>query len=957
MPKPPAQVPESSALPREAGGFRLRREIGRGGMGVVYEAEEIASGRRVALKVLLSDLAVSGEAFERFQREARLAAAISHEHCVFVYGAHEIDGSPAIAMEIVDGETLEDTIRRGEPIQIVTAVRWAIDLIDGLEAAHRAGILHRDIKPSNCFVTSDGRVKIGDFGLSRTLERDVQLTQSGQFLGSPLYASPEQVRGRELDVRSDLYSCGATLYAILTGKPPYTGGNIGEVLSRILSEPPPSLRSIRAEIPRELESIVLRAMERDPEKRWRDLHALREALAPLATTSSANAAPWRRIGAYVLDSGVLALVGGAVVILSQALNYTIINATTGKPDTIGGEILLTTHAITYFFVGEAFFGTTIGKWLLGLRVVSSKTLERSVGGVAIRSLVFHGPSILIALLVWTFITDPFKLSMYTSIGPLLVLILLFVPARRSNAWRAIHDRLSGTIAKPVNSPFRWKRLQSPPPEIALEQGIDLPARVGDYLVEGVIGRTPHGRMVKARDATLERSVWIHVHEAPLALVDEERRSFARPSRLRWLGVVQTTYGARDVFESPGGTSLPIFSARHGPLEWSLAQQLVLSLLVELESSRAQAGGYALEQVWIDRHWNLRLLDEPVGDGRFQRHEPMQLVQAVSRALFVGIGPNAPLLPPDLPMHAETTVKRLIGEDVRNAHLSVVRDAVAKLSAGPPSILRRMRSAQLTMNVVFPAALLAFVALLLAMLSTTMTSLAGVKWMVNELRSGQLAVAEAKTPPALTDDQRKAREILVLDSLSAPWASALERDMDPELRETIADLRKRRVSPTSAEVGWAETELGTENGDTARRRTEHSLRSFDSNDTWQIEGQLDHAPSGTALFGSIAWALFALPCAFIFRGGLTFTIFGIRVRDRRGRPAGRWLCTLRCFAAWLPLALGVGGTFALSLTGHSTDAAILGSIVGIVYVAAVVHAMLNPAQSVVDRVLKTRLVPR
>src|SRR5437870_1336332 len=165
----PSNAPDGPALPRTTGGFRLMRELGRGGMGVVYEAEEIASGRTVALKVLLHELGLEGPAFERFQREARLAAAISHSQCVFVYGAHEIDGFPAIAMELVGGETLEDRIRRGDKVPIETAVRWMLDILDGLEAAHGTGILHRDVKPSNCFVTPEGRVKIGDFGLSRSL--------------------------------------------------------------------------------------------------------------------------------------------------------------------------------------------------------------------------------------------------------------------------------------------------------------------------------------------------------------------------------------------------------------------------------------------------------------------------------------------------------------------------------------------------------------------------------------------------------------------------------------------------------------------------------------------------------------------------------------------------------------------------------------------------------------------
>src|SRR5262245_17490167 len=190
-------------------------------MGVVYEAEELASGRRVALKVLASELTLSDEAFERFRREARIAASVSDSACVFVFGAHQIDGSPAIAMELCAGETLEHRLRQSEPVPIADAVRWTIEVLDGLEAAHHSGIVHRDVKPSNCFITADGHIKVGDFGLSRSLVEDVQLTQSGAFLGSPLYASPEQIKGRAVDFRSDIYSTGATLYALLTGRSPY----------------------------------------------------------------------------------------------------------------------------------------------------------------------------------------------------------------------------------------------------------------------------------------------------------------------------------------------------------------------------------------------------------------------------------------------------------------------------------------------------------------------------------------------------------------------------------------------------------------------------------------------------------------------------------------------------------------------------------------------------------------
>src|SRR6185295_3261985 len=142
---------------------------GRGGMGVVYEAEELASSRRVALKVLVQELAVSEEAFERFRREARIAASISDSSCVFVFGAHQIDGAPAISMELCAGETLEHRLSKREPVPVEDAVRWTIEILDGLEAAHRVGVVHRDVKPSNCFITAEGHIKIGDFGISRSL--------------------------------------------------------------------------------------------------------------------------------------------------------------------------------------------------------------------------------------------------------------------------------------------------------------------------------------------------------------------------------------------------------------------------------------------------------------------------------------------------------------------------------------------------------------------------------------------------------------------------------------------------------------------------------------------------------------------------------------------------------------------------------------------------------------------
>jgi serine/threonine protein kinase len=205
------------------GPYLIHRLLGKGGMGEVYEAEHRETGRRVALKVL-ADRDPLPEARERFLREGRLAAAISHPNSVYIYGTEEIAGQWAISMELLGGGSLKDRLRETGPLSTEDAVAAILQIIGGLEAAAAAGVLHRDIKPANCFVELDGTVKIGDFGLSlSTLARDrsrSQLTQSGAFMGTPAFASPEQLRGDDLDVRSDIYSVGRPCIPCSPAEPP-----------------------------------------------------------------------------------------------------------------------------------------------------------------------------------------------------------------------------------------------------------------------------------------------------------------------------------------------------------------------------------------------------------------------------------------------------------------------------------------------------------------------------------------------------------------------------------------------------------------------------------------------------------------------------------------------------------------------------------------------------------------
>ena len=285
------EIPRSGFTPQPAATlppvahYDLVREVGRGGMGVVYEATDRTTGARVALKMIA--VRDRPDIRERFLREARAAARLDHENIVQVFESGEDDGRLYIALEFVNGDPLESRIRRlhagdgGETLAgLVDALRQAAL---GLDAAHKAGIIHRDVKPANILVDRAGRAVIGDFGLARD-ERpgsspDARLTADGAILGTPGYLSPEQALGRPTTAATDIYSLGATLYEILTGRLPHQGGALAEMLHRIVSEEPPRPSAVsKVAVPRELEAVCLKALERDPARRYAAAGAFAEDL-------------------------------------------------------------------------------------------------------------------------------------------------------------------------------------------------------------------------------------------------------------------------------------------------------------------------------------------------------------------------------------------------------------------------------------------------------------------------------------------------------------------------------------------------------------------------------------------------------------------------------------------------------------------------------------------------------
>ncbi len=266
---------------KELGQYKILAEIGRGGMGIVYKAYQISLNREVALKILPPALSSDENLIKRFLREAEAAAKLSHPNIVQIFDINEIDGIHFFAMEYLRGETLTQKIEREGPLPVKEAVRIGIAVADALSYSHAEGIIHRDIKPGNIMIDPHGHVKVTDFGLARAMESS-RLTTTGIIIGTPEYMSPEQAQGEPLDGRSDLYSLGIVLYEALTGKIPFEASTPFAVAQKQIYEPLPLPCSIRAEIPKELEAVILKCAEKDPAKRYRSGEDFRNALESFA---------------------------------------------------------------------------------------------------------------------------------------------------------------------------------------------------------------------------------------------------------------------------------------------------------------------------------------------------------------------------------------------------------------------------------------------------------------------------------------------------------------------------------------------------------------------------------------------------------------------------------------------------------------------------------------------------
>jgi uncharacterized RDD family membrane protein YckC len=939
--------PEKPAVPESVGGYRLLRRLGSGGMGTVYEAEDAASGRRAALKLIAPEFAASPDAVERFRQEGRLASMIAHPRCVFVLGADEEAGRPYIVMELMSGATLQELTERNGPLPPEEAVAKILDVIEGLQEAHRLGFIHRDVKPSNCFLLPDGRVKVGDFGLAKSLVSASNLTKSGTFLGTLLYAPPEQIKGEGIDFRTDLYSASATLYHLLTGRAPFEGKDAAATLARTVSEDPPPLRRIRPEISSSLERVVLRGLAREREDRYRDLDEFRTALLPFAAGQLAPAGLGARWAAFIIDVTVLLPLWAVISAIIESLGVGPLSRVLLR---VTGHVL----DVLPWALCEGLWGWSPGKALLRLRVYTATgTDPPGLKRGLVRILVFYGCLWFASDLVGALALGSSHVAVWGLVSTtleLLGLVLLLSTMRERNGYRALHDLVSGTRVVRLPWPEKRPGLRSRRPDrLAMPEAraADDPVRLGPFLTRGTALRNDRFRILLGEDRLLGRKIVIRLVPYEGERVAAARRMVNRPTRLPWLsGGVHEGQGW-DAFLAPQGFPLSDAVDARQPLTWGEARPLLLQLADELVAATADGtlpARLTVSQVWVQPNGRVQLLDlplhpaapsPPAQDRESDARRALTLLREAAVLALEGRerpeGTQQPIAAP-VPAHAAAMLDRLAGVQEPYQSVEEFQVDLIGLQGEPTEINMGLRSGHL--------------ALLSALLFMPLLLMFGARYgiMHQSLRDLQGRLSLGKAAAAALADQPGAQ---------AAVAAQLERDQAQyrALRKVVEwDWLARFVLVDPVALG--EAEAGAPGSFSAGEVRQAVARAQGSS----VDNLSYHVVYGFVVICG-AGLLFVL-WAFLTRGGLTFRLMGISLRRADGRPALRLQCAWRALLFWTPVVTLLA--LSLYVQVEHVELVALSFWLWMSALALLLGYMLlglwSPTRSLHDRLSRTYLMP-
>lgn len=919
------------------GDYRIVRRLGHGGMGVVYEADHLPTSRRVALKVLAQSLD-QPDARARFLREGRLAASINHPNSVYVYGTEEIEDVPTITMELVDGGTLAQQIKTNGPMSIRAAVDAVIQIIDGLAAADERGVLHRDVKPSNCFVAADGTVKVGDFGLSISttgghLNSMSDVTIEGTFLGTPAFASPEQLRGEPLDRRSDIYSVGVTLFYLLTGRVPFDADNMIHLLATVLDKPAPSVCAIRADVPDELNSVITKCLQKPAGGRYENYDSLRYALKPFSSESPIAASPGNRTVAGVVDAAICwaALSPLMFAVQVQSGLGTNLGVKPG-PRSILMSIFSLALIMAYYAISEWRYGCTIGKWLLGLRVASGDRRPRLAAAVG-RAFLWIGVPAIPSMLFNLFYLSRDATDLYA--GPVAISAIavggtyyvlkygLFVTMREKSGYTAIHDRLTGT--RVLERSADLKPVASGKDSDAFEFAPDA-AKIGPYYRLQTLFDHGAEQLLLGYDAKLLRRVWIHLQPVGTPGISLQRRQSGSPACLRWLGQRRSESECWDCYEAPSGQSLSSLCGSVGGMRSVQIMRRLVQLIQDVSKTTVTTSPTvtdsdedrqvhevkSLEHLWVTDLDEVKRLPIAIPAEHEDRNRQTDVSQPSGNASVNLIRKAATCLLDSADASGSACQSWSLGsrdamKRVANAESVVAAQAI--LNDVQQGRSMRLRTRVLAMQA----------AALLFPLSTALFGLLGL-FLYNYQQAQypeieqlyEIAQVIDHEESQFTPDYRE-RSIAIKRYLTGNYADTLN---DKEVMNSLyaivrlnpADRIALQQAVTAKKPTAEELHAATQRYESIRQQwseTPHQrpqiLFSF-----WTTVG-----PVWTLL--EFVWFP-SLITGMLFRGGLLMRVFGLVLVNRRAELASRLRVFLRMFFSGLPALAIAFGAVVFSISG-------------------------------------------
>jgi len=935
------------------GSYRIERLLGRGGMGDVYEAEHLEHGRRVALKVLNGTLA-GAEDRARFLSEGELAASITHPHTVYIFGSEEIDGAPVIAMELLSGGTLRDLVQARGPLPAAQAVDAILHVIAGLEAAGRTGVLHRDVKPANCFVDRQGVVKVGDFGLSISTFGHQQTT--GMFLGTPQYAPPEQIRGEALDVRADIYAVGGTLFYLLTGQPPFDDRDLTTLITRVTTEPARSPREMSRNVPPVLAEIVTRCLSKDRDKRPPTYAALEDLLRPFASAAPVPASLARRVLAGAIDQMLLMAI---VMPLSAYLVFSGGNIAVRWALTVGQIPFW----LIYFTTLEGRYGASLGKRLLGLRVVNSDGQAPGAGRALVRAGTFQLPSaitttptlILGQATIEQFFARHPVLGMLFAVGFYVLMMMLFVTARRRNGFAALQDLASKT--RVVRRIARTQRGVFAAPESSVPSGASA-TRIGPFDVLGSIGATDAGDLWLGFDPKLKRRVWIHALPPGAPPIDGRLRDLGRPARLRWLNGRRTNTEAWDAYEAFDG--VPLVTLPHAQ-RWGVVRGWLLDFSREIDAGLKDQslGPLTLDRVWVTRDGHAKLLDfrAPGVAAGAASASPASLASAqrwladVADRGLAGSSRGAMA-----PLSARTLIDALRSGAFTTSAAIVAQ--VTTLLPLPDLVAPWRRVASAMLPALTPIVLMLFGALAAVSMQSVARSSPDIDAAAAALK--HIRTLAASVDPAAADERRRIEQYVAGTYRNTlgneqTWSNPMTASRLLPYRELADGILARHPAVTPEELETLAAALGPFLATQKKEMERQQQRAI-------IAPQIAVVAMGGMGLGFSA--AFGIVFAGIFGGGLLFRVFGLAVVNRRGHRVSRPHAVVRALIAWAPGIAFVVLCFRSSIPFRDLAFAHahLGSTIAIaaalaLFLGGALVAALRPARGLQDVVARTYVVPR